>query len=462
MDAEMDLCVEHVRATVHELAMLDPGDRVLAAVSGGADSMCLLDVLRTLGYSVAIAHFDHQTRHGESGADAAFVRELAGRLSLPFHLESRPVAEEAKESKYSFEEHARRARYEFLVRTAKSQGCGAVATGHHADDVAETILMRILVGVSPQGLAGIPPVREQAGVRIVRPLIRCTRAEVLAHLAARGLHYCEDRTNAETRHLRNRIRHELLPALARDYNPRVHEALVRLAEAQRADNEFLNGLAQAAFEACRTVDGAGLDRRMFTALHPAIQRRVILRLAWRHGVECPCERVVAAARFVTEAPTGHRFDLGGAVTLENARSSTEVLGEAVAQEDVEIPLSVPGVTPAFDRVFWVTCREDLPPDPLARYCTPDRQVFDADALGTVLMVRHRRPGDRFRPFGMSGTRKLQDYFVDIGLPVSQRDRALILCAGGRIAWIVGRAISAHVAVTSETRRVIEIEAPHAA
>jgi len=460
MDPAARACLERVRETLRHYSMLAPAETALVAVSGGADSVCLLHILHALGCRLEVAHFDHQTLNGQSQEDAIFVRDMAVRLSLPFHLETRPVEHEARAAGSSFEEYARTVRYEFLLRTATARRCAAVATAHHADDQAETILLRLLRGTTPHGLAGIPPVRVAGGIRIVRPLLACTRGEILAYVAAHDLPYRTDPTNADPRHVRNRIRHDLLPYLAREYNPHVREALLRLAETQRPDNEFLDGVAQSSFLTCCMPD-QGIDRRGFAALDPAIQHRVILRLAWQHGVECPYERVRAAARFVGEGPTGKRFDLGGGIALRNARSITEIGISISVTDDSEVELRAPGVTRAFDRFFRAIPLERVPAANLAAYCTPGRQVFDADALGMPLTVRHRRRGDRFTPYGMTGTKKLQDYFVDIGLPASQRDGQLLLLGAGRIAWIVGHAISVHVAVTPRTRRLVEIEVTHA-
>ena len=454
--------VERVCATLREHDMIRAGERVLAAVSGGADSVCLMHVLHSLGFSIEVAHFDHQTRKSESTADAAFVCETAVRLFLPFHLESRDVPKEARAAKRSFEEYARERRYDFLVRTAKAQGCAVIATGHHADDQAETILMRILRGTSPRGLAGIPPVRVEDGVRIIRPLIECTREEIAAYLREHEVPYRTDRSNVDPGHFRNRVRHELLPLLSREYNANVRDALLRLAEAQRDDADYLAAAAASAFEACTTQEGA-LDRHVFAHLHIAVQRRVLLMLAWRHGVDGGFDLVDAGARFVAKGPAGNCFDLGGGVLLRNARTITEIVtSNAVAPDTAEIVLEAPGLTHAFGRVFTVRYHDHVPDEALDRYCCRTsvracRQVFDADALGGTLTVRHRRPGDRFTPLGMTGARKLQDYFVDLGLSIAERDAQVILLAEGRIAWIVGRAISAHGAVTPRTRRVLEIE-----
>ena len=256
--------LDRVRDTLHRHDMLEAGERCLAAVSGGPDSMCLAQALHDLRIPFEIAHFDHGTRAGESAQDAAFVREAAARYGVPCYDTRRDMPREAGQSPDSFEEVARRARYAFLLETASARGCQALATGHHADDQAETVLLRLLRGTSPGGLGAIPPVRQCDGVRIIRPLLDCTRDEILAYLEARNVPYREDRTNADTRHPRNRVRHELLPLLTRDYNPRVRDALRRVAEIQHDEDDFLEGLAADLAEAIvlddlQWCDGPSLD-----------------------------------------------------------------------------------------------------------------------------------------------------------------------------------------------------------
>ncbi|HIJ73660.1 MAG TPA: tRNA lysidine(34) synthetase TilS [Candidatus Hydrogenedentes bacterium] len=450
-----EMLIERVRRTIAAHNMIGAGERVLAAVSGGADSVCLLDALGALGYALEVAHFDHQTRNGESGEDAAFVRELAARRGLPFHTASRAIEPEAAASPLSFEEYARQARYEFLLDTAEQVGCACVATGHQADDQAETVLMRLLRGTAPHGLAGIPPVRAERGVRIVRPLLACTRNEVLAYLEDLGLPHQIDRTNADTRFLRNKVRHELLPRLA-EFNPRVRDALCRLADLERVENAFIEAAARTFWQQCLGEDQA-IDRQAFARGDPALQRRAVLMLAWGRGVDCPFDRVAAAARFIAEGSTGRAFDLGGGVTLHNGRTTTEVRTGPVVLADRVIPLAVPGDTEAFGRLYRVRRLDRVPAADLAAYCSPTRQVFDAQAAGAALAVRHRRAGDRFTPLGMTGTKKLKDYFIDIGLPATRRDSQPLLVSGETVLWVIGYAIAAHGAVGPETSQVIEIE-----
>ncbi len=457
MSEREDAFLESVHTRIAAHKMVQPGDRVLAAVSGGADSMAMLYVLRALDIPLEIAHFDHQTRGRESRADAAFVRARATELGLPFHLESRPVAREARQAGVSFEQHARAVRYDFLLRIAAERGCAAVATAHHADDAAETVLMRVLRGSGPSGLAGVPPVRMERGVRIIRPLIDCARAEIEAWLRAHGIAWREDASNRDPRYLRNRIRHQLLPELVQSYNPRLREALLRLAEAQRLENEVLDRLAAEALRACMPTPEA-VTRDVFRGLHEAIRRRCVLRIAWDRNVEIPFERVVDAAAFIAGAPTGRYFDLGGGVSLYSGRHAVEIIdaGSAPAKSG-GVSLPVPGEAVAQGRRFRASLLKAPPAANLAAWCGPTRQVFDADAAGNLLEIRTRRTGDRFRPLGMEGTRKLKDYFIDVGIPAPRRDAVPLLIAGGRIVWVVGYAPGADAAVTPATKRFLKIE-----
>lgn len=444
-----DDILSRVCGTIARRHLPEPPARVLAAVSGGADSMALLHVLLRLGYRVEVAHLDHGTRAGESTEDARFVRETTVALGLPFHLETRDIPAEKAERGESFEQVAREARYAFLRRVAEARGCAAIATGHHADDQAETVLMRVLRGTSPGGFSGIPALRREGTVAVMRPLIDCTREEIRAWLKAEGIPWREDRTNAELETVRNRVRHELLPAMA-SVNPGIRDALLRLAETQAVENEYLATAANEALDAC--VKGDQLDRAAFAALPEALRRRVMQAYARRLGRDLDHDRLAAAAASVALGHTGTQVDLGGGALLYLGRSHAEPARPAsVAEKALEVPGEV--------SLLGLRCRarlmEAVPPD-LPAYCHARRQVLDADAVGGALLVRTRRPGDRFRPLGMKGTRKLQDWFVDAGVPGPARDRRLVFEAAGAIVWVAGGPPSADSAVTARTARFLEI------
>ncbi len=431
---------------------------LLIAVSGGPDSVALVHILIEAGYKVEIAHFDHQTRGEGSAEDAQFVEALAKRLNIPFHLRSEDIEAGADQSPMSFEEYARTRRYAFLVEIAKSRGCAAIATGHHADDQAETVLMRVLRGTSLAGIAGTPPVAERDGVRVVRPFLSARRAEILAWLRERNIRYCHDESNLDTDFVRNRIRHELLPQLRREYNPRVVEALDRLADLARTEDNLLQSLA-VDFAAKCILGGDTILREPFSRGHRALQRRAVMDVANRRTLRPDAEHVERAIEFILRAPPNKRFDLGGGIQLASNADAIRVLSadQSDASDKSEIPLLIPGETTAFSTRLSTTLLPRPPDGPLRNYCNPRRQVVDARALAGGAVVRHRRPGDRIAPMGLGGTRKLKDYFGDLGLPPHERDGALLVVAGGEIVWIVGHAVSEHAAVTSRTAQVAQIE-----
>jgi tRNA(Ile)-lysidine synthase len=465
MNHTHDSLLNTVRAAIMRDALLEAGERVIVAVSGGADSTALLHLLTALEYRVEAAHFDHHTRCGESARDAEFVRDTAAKLGLTFHSGGTHAAVEAREARRSFEEYARAARYAFLRRVAKETGCGALALGHHRDDQAETVLLRLLRGTAGRGLAGMLPVRTEGSLRIIRPLLDCTHAELCTWLLERGIPWREDASNADPGHARrNRVRHELLPALARDYNPRIHDALARLATTQRLENALLEGLLEQ--ECARLGLATGTREQVPVAavlsMHPALRRRWWVGQLAALGARLDAEHMDAAETFLMTADTGARLDLGYGLFLYRGRDVL-LFVTAQATESGETVLAVPGETAALDRIFCVTLKSaaTLPQGGVRAWCGPSRQVFDAARVPGVLRVRARRPGDRFHPLGMIGTRKLQDYFVDRGVPEPLRDKVPLVTADDMVLWIVGHAPSADAAVTEDTEQLLQVEVRHA-
>lgn len=454
MSTPADALLDIVRETVRARTLLTPATRTLVALSGGPDSVCLLHVLHELSYPLAVAHLHHGTRGADSDADAALARTHAERLDLAYFEERRDVRADAHAAGRNFHEFAREARYEFLARTAREQGCEAVATAHHADDQAETMLMRLVRGTGSRGLAGIPAASEACGMRIVRPLIDCRRADILSYVSERGLAWREDLSNRDPKYLRNRVRHELLPRLERDYNPNVRDALARLGQTLEAEDSYLSAQADAFLDGC--LRGALLDRAAFARGHRALQRRALLALAQRQEAECPFARVDAAVDFILEAPAGKAF-CSGEFWLLNGRDSTDTAPESIPLDAPPEPVPVPGETLVLHTRIRTRVLESVPGGDPRAYCGPTRQVLDAEAASDGLAVRRWTAGDRFTPLGMNGSRKLQDYFTDLRLPRRERVRQLLLVSGERILWVVGRAVDAGAAVGPGTKRVLEVE-----
>lgn len=436
-------------------ALHPSGGTVLAAVSGGADSMALMHLLHRAGVPCAVACFDHQTRQGASAEDLRFVAEAAQALGLPFHPGGANIAALAAASGESFEMAARRARYTFLLDTARSHGYTAIATGHHADDQAETILLRLLRGSSPAGLAGIPPEREESGICIIRPLLEIARAEIRIWLLSEKIAWREDVTNAETDALRNRVRHELLPLLARDFNPGITAALKRLSTLQRMDTTLLDKLATSAQTEIDPGTGR-VARAAFRALDPALQFRCLSDRIRDAGGDSHFDIVSRAVAFIADGPAGKRIDLGNGMALFLSAEHALFCTMSAGNPRDEIRLPIPGAASGLGGHFAARRLDALPPEPLAAYCHAGRQVFDADSIADAFLIRHRRDGDRIRPLGMDGTRKLKDLFNDRGLTRPERDQQLVVESGGEIIWVPGHTVSRQAAVTKDTRRYVEL------
>ncbi len=431
-----------------------PGARLVVAVSGGVDSMALLDALVRLqdrfGLRLQVAHVHHGLRGRAADRDAAFVVAEAARRGLSASVSRLNTAERPRGE--SIQVWARNARYLCLDAVAERGRASRIAVAHTLDDQAETVLLNLLRGTGPRGLAGIPPVRH----RILRPLLGVSRAEVEAYAAVRRLAFRTDASNASALYRRNRIRHHLLPLLAEEYNPRIVASLASLAALMREDDEALT--AQAAPLVAEGAHHAGpsvsLPVAALRAAPPAVARRafqVAFRLASRGG-HWLTRRHVEALRLLLAREAVVRLPGG----LTGRRSATEIrIGPPEDSTPGRVPKAVgsdgaapgqvllrPGV---WTRWPWLDCRLRVrpvsAPGNLRGRRDRWRALVSPALLEAPLTLRSWRPGDRFRPLGMSGQKKLQDFFVDAKVPRYERERIPLLLSGERIAWVVGHRIA---------------------
>ena len=446
----MSALLDAVASTLRRHAMLAGGERVLVAVSGGADSMALLHTLHALAPGLRLAlhvlHVDHGLRP-ESPRDAEFVQAVARELGVPGE-----VARVTVPRGPSREAQARRARYFALETCAASIGAGRIAVGHTRDDQAETVLMRLLEGAGPRGLAGIPPCRG----RIIRPLLEVTRQEIVAALRSLGLPWIEDPSNLDRSFLRNRIRHDLLPSLARVTGGDPVDALNRTAARMRALVAALDDQAATELDrlAWMTHDEIVLPRAALSALPREVAATVLRLAAVRLGGGGPLRAWAhrGLARALAEPPPRRPFRLGGVVVevsgaqLRVAVRPRPALGTRA--------LVVPGRTALTEIDALLETRVvpaagyELPRD-------PDRAAFDAVALPGPLVIRARRAGDHLDAFG-GGERRLKSLLIDAKVPRWERARVPVIEGGGQIVWVAGVRRAAIAPISASTRSVLEL------
>ena len=453
--------LDRIRRHIDRHDLWAPETRVLAALSGGADSVAQLLLLSDLAADARVvlagaAHLNHRLRP-EADADEAFCRALCERLGVPFVSLAADVAALATEQRTSVEAAARRARYAFLEEARQSLDADRIAVAHTADDQAETVLLRLLRGAGTRGLRGILPVRG----RVVRPLLGCSRADLRADLAARGEAWREDATNADLALPRNRVRHELLPLLTAHYQPAVTRLLARTAEVADAEDALLEALAAEAATTVvkRLAVGVAICRSRLRALPLALARRVARRTL--EAADAPRAATLADVEAVLAVCSRHgpRAALAAGLRVERFSADAVLL--------IRTPASPPAA-PLPVRTLVVPGAVDLPElGPACRVRAERPILWTGEGGGagmrvaltgtvpTPLVVRSRRPGDRLRPVGLGGSKKLQDLLVDRKVARSRRDLVPVVTdATGRILWVAGHAADADAVAVAPASDVI--------
>ncbi|MCC6485627.1 MAG: tRNA lysidine(34) synthetase TilS [Armatimonadetes bacterium] len=423
---------QRVQSDIERHKLFETGDRILAAVSGGADSTALLLALQELAgeldVEIRAAHFDHRMR-SDSGADADFVDDLCARLGVPLQIGASDKLDSS-----SSEDDARKERLAFLESAAKAMDCSVIATGHTADDRAETVLLNIVRGAGLRGARGMDWRRGQYR----RALLRRTRREIVSFLHAHGQAWREDLSNTSPRYARNLLRLEVMPLIRKQINPALTTSLCRLADVASLEDDLLAEFGQKAYEsalveACEHL--RALDASRLSTERPALARRAVrcaLEGLLGHTRDVSLEmvdRCLAAA----QRPESPPEDIGLGVSV-SVDAGVLALSLALPEpEPFDYPL--PGAGSLDIREAQITLfvnAEDVPDSAWKA------QVRVAD---DNLRARSWRPGDRMRPRGLGGTKKLQDLFVDAKVPAEQRRRIPIVCAGETIVWVPGLCVA---------------------
>jgi tRNA(Ile)-lysidine synthase len=445
--------------TIKKYHLLEPGQRVLAAYSGGPDSSALvhllLEIKKNWDLEIVLAHFNHRLRRSAC-RDEAFCRDTAGRLEIPILVGSDDVRSTARGRGLSLEEAARELRYEFLNKTALQIGASRIATGHTMNDQAETLLLRLVQGSGPQGLAGIHPAVEG---RIVRPLLGITREDLEEYLLERGGEYIIDESNLNPRFLRNRIRLDLMPLLAEEFNPEIVRLLARTADILREEDAYLNKIAadktEKAIPAGRRR--TGLDAGYLASLPRALARRVVRNFIRQEtgnlrSVSFDDVEDVLLLQEFKEKILGGDLALrreGGIVFRRDKNRSPSFFQY---QWDGRKPLELPEATMILRGRRLKRAR-----GPTFVFNDNRRAFLDLDKLSFPLEVRPRRPGDRYHPLGAPGSKKLKEALRSKGIALLRRDRLPVILSRGQIVWIPGLPVAENFKIDQKTKNVFLIE-----
>ena len=432
--------------------LLDCKARLLVAVSGGIDSMVLLHVLQRLaathGWQLTVAHLNHKLRGRSSDADERLVETVACESKVPVVVERADVRAMAKSGRQSLEMAARQVRHAFLAAVAKENDIGTIVTAHHADDQVELFFLRLLRGAGADGLSGMEALSTSPvdpAVKIARPLLGVTRAEIEEYARAQRVRWRKDASNDSVDHMRNRVRHKLLPLIERQFQPAVRDVVLRTIELLEPEADFS---AAAALQWLREPNPP------FDKLHVAVQRRVLQIQLIRQGVSPDFDLIewmrahAGKPCTVESGKEAHRTPDGRVIVSSHAwpRFSDDAVELVLARKQGRV---------LFDavEVHWRIRTVRSSPSAKRRSGV---ESFDADAIGDCVVLRHWRRGNRLQPIGMAAAVKIQDLFTNAKVPRAERhQRLLATTAGDDVFWVEGLRISERYKLRPQTRRVLE-------
>jgi len=461
--------IEKINNTIKNHSMVNKGDRLLLCVSGGPDSIAMLyafnDIAGQMQLQLFIAHMNHSLRGAESDRDQEYVEKKAKLLNIPIMCSREDTAALSKMDKLSIETAARRLRYSFFIHTAKKLGINLIATAHTKDDQAETVLMRAIRGAGLRGLCGIPVKNHKEGIVIIRPLIDVARKEILLYLASKKIKTRTDRSNAEIKFFRNRIRLKLLPIIEKEYNPDIKNVLANLAALTQKDYEYLDSDYKKAFKKLARIRRDGtvvFSLYDIKGKHLSAKRGLI-----RYAIEFLCDNLnniefrhwKEIESLINSRPSGSRVNLPNSVVIEKTERYLKFsIYKRLKPEKIQKPLCILKVPSAvsFGRHRFKITRFNHRPFFLRK----PRYVEYLDIKGSdfPLILRTHRSGDRIKPLGMNGYKKVSDIFIDDKVPLNRRKNIPILVSsGGEILCVFGIRVSDTCRVQEHTKKVVKLE-----
>lgn len=450
---------KRIARTIREQRLFEPGDTLIVALSGGADSTALLDLLANqpdFSPRLVVAHLNHCLRGHDSDTDEEFTRNLAARYGIPFESRRVDIADIAAQQRLNLEDAGRRARFAFFEELRQKWRAAAIAVAHHSDDQAETVLMRLLRGSGPGGLRGMPYRNNR---NVIRPLLNISRAEIEAYLAELGLTWREDASNQDAKFLRNRIRHELLPLLEQ-YNPAIREHLNTTGALIAEEDQMLNSLAENFAARARASDNDAIvcDIKEL-ALEPSPLRKRVLRLMFKRlagNLDHLANRHVSALERLVDSNRPN-----AALNLpQGIRAVREYDALRLQRITDSIPISYsqliqgPGSYPTPWGDLLTVSMESGSPD--FGSLSHNIVFIDLDKAPFPWSVRNFRNGDRMVPLGMTGAKKVKEIFIEAKIPLSRRSRIPLVFSNDTLIWVCGLRGSQLARIDGATSRIVSM------
>lgn len=453
--------ISKVKKTIQKYKLLSPDDKVVVALSGGPDSVALLDSLvkiaPKMNLSLFVAHYNHGLRGNESEKDEAFCRKLSESYGLPFLCGRLDITKKQKGE--SPEDFFRRHRYAFLNKVAKKNNAQKIALGHNLQDQAHTVLMRLVRGSSLEGLKGIEPIREN---KYIRPLIEVSRREIIEYLSKNNISYRKDSSNKDEKYLRNKIRARLIPLLKKEFNPKIEEDLAQTAKILRGEDDFIKThIAQALHSdyIIKNKTTVSMNIDYLFGLHAAVRSRLFKTVL---------DDMITSKQAVTSK---HINNVESILQKNVSGKSVSLPGSIIARREYNI-LIFERKKPIKKKLkykyelklggpFYIRERninvflEKMRPGNID--CKADDKIYmDFDKLCPPLVLRNRRNGDWIEPMGMKGRKKIKDYLIDEKVPRAQRDEMMLIADADSVVWIEKKRLSERVKITSKTRNLLEV------
>lgn len=443
--------LKEIKNTLKKFCLLNRGDRVIIALSGGPDSVSLLLALnifkKEFHLTLACAHLNHNLRQEESDEDQRYVVRLSSKLKIPIFTASKDIKNFAAEKGLSIEQAARQLRYEFLLESAKTFKANKIAVGHTRDDQAETLLMRLLRGSGLRGLKSIPPVREiSPGIYIIRPLIETSRKQIESFLRQKKVRPRLDSTNLKTLFLRNKIRRKLLPLLEKYYSPKIKDILARTAENLNADYDYLLDRQRAAFKRVARVKADNFVKvpiKKLITLEPSLKRGVVRLVI--ENVKGNLENIdYRHWERIEDLINGNLkcVNLPGEIKVVRNNGTVQFLKEDAARKN---------------RPHFLLEEKILKTRPKILGESKKIEYFDFEKISFPLKIRHRGPRDKIKPLGMEKYKRLQDIFIDDKIKAQKRQQIpIIVDSKGRIVWVYGVRMSEDFKITPHTKKFLRL------